>query len=368
MIHHKELKDLEEQLVGGGIVDDIGDSEILPHQSSTSTTSTKGNITSTNVVPRADDHDDEDKRPPAPQEDEEEEGASVDGCPCDFLNCKKEETVEDKIKNATSNHKTRCIEDEDEDEEQDDEQDQEQKQQGNNSSHCKNKEDEEQHHQQRRETRRITTNDNRMNSTTSTCNNNTSSKKNTSGASCSSSSSKETNLPLTCVASSSSEPHRYKLMELQIEVLKEENEDLKKEVNALRTVIKESETKSYARESRLKQTLKSVQNLKELFLDNKRNDDMNNSDMMNKNNSTQKEIAALKEKIKFLEMKNVDLMKCLKKQMQLIAVLKKKNIHLEASRLLDFSQTEFVSALVDWGDIGGDFHEKNKSSGEMKSK
>lgn len=133
---------------------------------------------------------------------------------------------------------------------------------------------------------------------------------------------------------------RQRRLEVELECLKGENQDLKKEIDGLQAIVKESESKSRVRESRLKQTLKSIQTLKEQLLDKKNEKNESNSQI-------QREVVELKTQNKTLEKKNSDLLNCCKKQMQLIDVLKKQKIHLEASRLLDFTEQEFVSAL-DW--------------------
>lgn len=134
---------------------------------------------------------------------------------------------------------------------------------------------------------------------------------------------------------------RQRKLELDIQLLTGENQDLKKEIEELQLLVKESETKSRDREFRLKQTIKSVQNLKEKLLENKNN---KKSEL---NSHAKKEISDLKTTINALEKKNNDLLTCFKKQMQLIDVLKRQKIHLEASRLLELTEKEFVSAL-DW--------------------
>jgi predicted nucleic acid-binding Zn-ribbon protein len=134
---------------------------------------------------------------------------------------------------------------------------------------------------------------------------------------------------------------RQRKLELDIQLLTGENQDLKKEIEELQLLVKESETKSRDREFRLKQTIKSVQNLKERLLENKNN---KKSEL---NSHAKKEISDLKTTINALEKKNHDLLACFKKQMQLIDVLKRQKIHLEASRLLELTEKEFVSAL-DW--------------------
>jgi len=127
----------------------------------------------------------------------------------------------------------------------------------------------------------------------------------------------------------------------ELENFRAENQSLKKEVSGLQSRVKNAETASQSREVRLKRALDSVEQLKQTLLQRK----------MEKTESTansRKDHTELEEKIKELERQRSDLLLGFKKQMQLIDVLKRQKIHVEASRMLDFREEEFKSVL-DWG-------------------
>ena len=122
-----------------------------------------------------------------------------------------------------------------------------------------------------------------------------------------------------------------------------ENESLKKEVSSLRSLMKEFEAKSQTNELKLKRSLDSVERLKSKMMDYKSNREEENSLYC-----AQKQDYELK--INELTKHRDHLIMGYKKQMQLINVLKQQKVHLEASRLLDFTEQEFVKA-IDWGPV-----------------
>ena len=123
--------------------------------------------------------------------------------------------------------------------------------------------------------------------------------------------------------------------------LRAEKKALEKEVSGLQSLVKEAETKSQTRELRLKRALQSVDKFKELMLSRK----VTSSDSLDK---SREEVKDLKQKVASLEKRNSDILLLFKKQMQLIDVLKRQKIHLEASRMLEFTEKEFKESVLDW--------------------
>ena len=127
----------------------------------------------------------------------------------------------------------------------------------------------------------------------------------------------------------------------ELESMRVENKTLVKEVANLQSHVKNAERNSQTRELRLKRALQSVEKFKQLMLDRK----VKNSDSLE---TSREEVKDLTKKIKDMEKRSDDMMLLFKKQMQLIDVMKRQKVHLEASRMLQFTEEEFKSVL-DWG-------------------
>ena len=139
---------------------------------------------------------------------------------------------------------------------------------------------------------------------------------------------------------SASNSKKSRSNQMEINNLKAENHSLMKENSGLQSLLKNAESKSQTRELRLKRAMQSVEKMKQLMLDRK----------VSKSESDEKysqDIIDLKKKVVDAEKRNKDLLHGFKLQMQLIDILKRQKVHIEASRLLDFTEKEFQSVL-DW--------------------
>lgn len=120
-----------------------------------------------------------------------------------------------------------------------------------------------------------------------------------------------------------------------------ENASLKKEVSGFKSIIQDYEMKSRKNESKMKRCIESIEKFKSMVEDYKttksENDELFHSEKQ-----------GFVTKIKALTKQRDDLVVGYKKQSQLIHVLKQMKVHLEASRLLDFTEQEFMNVL-DWG-------------------
>jgi len=117
-----------------------------------------------------------------------------------------------------------------------------------------------------------------------------------------------------------------------------EIENLKKEITKLKRIQKQNETDLNSKDIKLNRTLDELEKFKTQV------------------NSLTQEIKDLKENDrksiehlimdnKQLEKQKAEILLAMKKQMQLIDVLKKQKMHIEAAKLLQFSEEEFIKAL-----------------------
>lgn len=115
---------------------------------------------------------------------------------------------------------------------------------------------------------------------------------------------------------------------------------LKKDQHTSERLVKQAEATSKAKDAQLKRATETIARMKgqmNELLDNKgdgKADDRSRAD-------------AAEARVKVLEKQRADLIVAFKKQMKLIDVLKRQKMHIEAARLLSFTEEEFVKAL-DW--------------------
>ena len=141
----------------------------------------------------------------------------------------------------------------------------------------------------------------------------------------------------------SKKSNESKVYQNQVDDFSLENNSLKKELSKLRSIVKECETQSQTNEVKLKRAIESVEKYKTMIL---------NFKSSNKENEVVfgQEKKIYETKINELTKQRDELIIGFKKQMQLIHILKRQKVHLEASRLLDFTEEEFLK-VVDWGSV-----------------
>ncbi|XP_058397632.1 testis-expressed protein 9 [Diceros bicornis minor] len=123
--------------------------------------------------------------------------------------------------------------------------------------------------------------------------------------------------------------------------LQQQLSSLERELENKRRLQKQAATSQSATEVRLNRALEEAEKYK-LELSKLR---QNNKDIVNEE---QKKIEALKSENKKLEKQKGELMIGFKKQLKLIDVLKRQKMHIEAAKMLSFTEEEFMKAL-EWG-------------------
>ncbi|CAF0812083.1 unnamed protein product [Brachionus calyciflorus] len=120
-------------------------------------------------------------------------------------------------------------------------------------------------------------------------------------------------------------------LETQLKMIKNENEQLKRDT-------KKSSQDTQQLELRLNRSLEEIEKLKlELSKQMTSKKDLNEQDRT--------KIENLNNENKKLQKQKLELIQAFKKQLKLIDLLKKQKLHLEASRLLQFTEQEFINAL-----------------------
>ena len=126
-----------------------------------------------------------------------------------------------------------------------------------------------------------------------------------------------------------------------VETLAQEVTSLRKDVQTAERIAKQSETIAKAKETHLKRALETIARLKTQVSEFQDHAEDSNQGERGK-------IEAAESRVKLLERQRADLMAAFKKQMKLVDVLKRQKVHIEAARLLAFTEDEFVRTL-DWG-------------------
>uniref|UniRef100_A0A8C4V8X9 Testis expressed 9 n=1 Tax=Falco tinnunculus TaxID=100819 RepID=A0A8C4V8X9_FALTI len=142
-----------------------------------------------------------------------------------------------------------------------------------------------------------------------------------------------------------SQTEKYKTLSQEAnkknEGLQQEVTALEKELENLKRVQKQAATSQSAMEVRLNRALEEAERYKvELNKLKQSNKDVANQEL--------KTIEELKTENKKLQKQKEDLMTGFKKQLQLIDILKRQKMHLEAAKMLSFTEEEFMKAL-EWG-------------------
>lgn len=127
--------------------------------------------------------------------------------------------------------------------------------------------------------------------------------------------------------------------------LKVKLEDSERQIQTLRRDLleankkaKDNESERNARDVRLNRALEEVEKYKALLENEK-------SAARDGNNSSRKDVEKMQASIRKLERQKGELIGAFKKQMKLIDILKRQKIHMEASKLLSFTEDEFAKIL-----------------------
>ncbi|KAM8907153.1 testis-expressed protein 9 isoform 3-T4 [Lycaon pictus] len=123
--------------------------------------------------------------------------------------------------------------------------------------------------------------------------------------------------------------------------LQQQLSSAEKELESKRRLQKQAATSQSATEVRLNRALEEAEKYK-LELSKSR---QNNKDIANEEHQ---KIEALKSENKKLEKQKGELMIGFKKQLKLIDILKRQKMHIEAAKMLSFTEEEFMKAL-EWG-------------------
>ena len=125
-----------------------------------------------------------------------------------------------------------------------------------------------------------------------------------------------------------------------IETLEQDVALLKKDLKTAERLAKQADSVSKSKDLQLKRATETITKLKAQLQDTQ-------SKSKGQDSGDQSKLHEAENRIKLLEKHRSDLVDAFRKQMKLIDVLKKQKVHIEAARLLNFTEEEFMKTL-DW--------------------
>lgn len=125
----------------------------------------------------------------------------------------------------------------------------------------------------------------------------------------------------------------------QVESLNQEIAGLKKDLQTAERLAKQSESNTSAKDVQLKRALDSVTRLKAQVTELQAGS--------GKGGDSTGRVTELEQQVSVMEKQRNELLAAFRKQMKLIDVLKRQKAHLEAARLLAFTEEEFMK-MLDW--------------------
>lgn len=126
--------------------------------------------------------------------------------------------------------------------------------------------------------------------------------------------------------------------ELRVKDVERENAELLKENDNVSLQLKKSESESHAKDARINRLQDDSERYKTALKEMKTND-------RDKMAVDRREVERLTSEVRKLERQRSELFGAFKKQMKMIDVLKKQKAHIEAARLLSFTEDEFIRIL-----------------------
>ena len=128
--------------------------------------------------------------------------------------------------------------------------------------------------------------------------------------------------------------------ETNIDILTQEISSLKKDLLTAERIAKQGDANVKAKDTQLKRALETITRLKSQLGEIQQKVD-------GEDHTDRTKFDSLESKLRIVEKQRNDLLIAFKKQMKLIDVLKRQKVHIEAARLLAFTEEEFVKTL-DW--------------------